>query len=317
MIEPKPHPTRLTRWMAGLARWSLGLVLAFWLVLGSVWGVLHGWIVPRIGEWRPQLESLASRTLGLPVRIGSITARSEGLVPRFELGDVVVEDPEHTADALRLPSVVVAVSARSLMRLGVEQIYIDRPELVVRRAADGRVFVAGIEISPSSGGDNAAADWLFSQTELALRGGSLLWVDELRQAPPLALRDVDLVLRNKGWSHGMRLDATPPEGWGERFMLAGLFREPLLSTHEGNWQRWSGQAHAMFTQIDLSRLGQYMDTADLRLQQGRGALRAWIDLRQGQPVGAMADVAVNALQLQWRENLEPLQLQALTGRLSV
>ncbi|MCK9879177.1 hypothetical protein MXD59_26080, partial [Frankia sp. Ag45/Mut15] len=61
----------------------------------------------------------------------------------------------------------------------------------------------------------------------------------------------------------------------------------------------------------------YMDTSDLRLQQGRGAMRAWIDLRQGQPVGAMADVAVNALQLQWRENLEPLQLQALTGRLSV
>lgn len=232
-------------------------------------GVLHGWIVPRIGEWRPQLESLASRTLGLPVRIGSITARSEGLVPRFELGDVVVQDPEHSADALRLPSVVVAVSARSLMRLGVEQIYMNRPELVVRRAADGRVFVAGIEISPSAGGDNAAADWLFSQTELALRGGSLLWLDELRQAPPLALRDVDLVLRNKGWGHGLRLDATPPEGWGERFMLTGLFREPLLSTHEGNWRRWSGQAHAMFTQIDLSQLGQYIDTFGLRLQQGR------------------------------------------------
>ena len=64
---------------------------------------------------------------------------------------------------------------------------------------------------------------------------------------------MDLVLRNKGWSHGIRLDATPPEGWGERFMLAGLFREPLLSTHEGTWQRWSGQAHAMFTQIDLAK----------------------------------------------------------------
>lgn len=116
------------------------------------------------------------------MHIGSITAHSEGLVPRFELGDVVVEDPAHAAHALRLPSVVVAVSARSLMRLGVEQIYIDRPELMVRRAADGRVFVAGIEIGPSAGGDNAAADWLFSQTELALRGGSLLWLDELRQA---------------------------------------------------------------------------------------------------------------------------------------
>ncbi len=317
MIEPKPHPTRLTRWMAGLARWSLGLVLAFWLAMATVWGVLHGWIVPRIGEWRPQLESLASRTLGLPVRIGAITAQSSGLIPRFELTGLVLQDPASGADALRLPQVTVAVSPRSLMRLGVEQIHIDRPELVVRRAADGRVFVAGIEISTSGGKDNAAADWLFSQTELALRGGSLVWQDDLRQAPPLALRDVDLVLRNRGWSHGMRIDATPPAGWGGRFTLMGQFREPLLSTHEGNWQRWSGKAYAMFADIDLSELGRYVDTGALRLQQGRGALRAWLDLRQGQPLGAMADVAVQALQLQWRDDLEPLQLQALRGRLSL
>lgn len=317
MIEPKPHPTRLIHWMAGLARWSLGLVLAFWLAMATVWGVLHGWIVPRIGEWRPQLESLASRTLGLPVRIGAITAHSEGLIPRFELTDLVLQDPASGADALRLPQVMVAVSARSLMRLGVEQIHIDRPELVIRRAADGRVFVAGIEISSSGGNDNAAADWLFSQTELALRAGSLVWQDELRQAPPLALRDVDLVLRNRGWSHGMRIDATPPAGWGARFTLMGQFREPLLSTHEGDWQRWSGKAYAMFSDIDLSELGRYIDTGALRLQQGQGALRAWLDLRQGQPLGAMADVAVKALQLQWREDLQPLQLQALKGRLSV
>src|SRR5258708_15974425 len=86
------------------------------------------------------------------------------------------------------------------------------------------------------------------------------------------------------------LPITPPEGWGERFMLAGLFREPLLSTHEGNWQRWSGQAHAMFTQIDLSRLGQYMDTSDLRLQQDRGPLPPCIHLPQGHPLGPMPHV---------------------------
>ncbi|MDR0227035.1 MAG: TIGR02099 family protein [Burkholderiaceae bacterium] len=303
--------------MAGLARWTLGLVLAFWLAVATVWGVLHGWIVPRIGEWRPQLESLASRTLGLPVRIGSIEAHSEGLIPRFELGDVVLQDPDSGTDALRLPHVTVAVSARSLMRLGVEQIYIDRPELVVRRAADGRIFVAGIAISPSAGQDNEAADWLFSQTELALRGGSLLWIDEMRQAPPLALSDVDVVLRNRGWSHGMRLDATPPQGWGGRFTLAGQFREPLLSTHEGDWQRWSGKAYALFGDIDLSQLGRYVDTGALRLQQGHGALRAWMDLRQGQPLGATADLAVKALQLQWRDDLQPLQLQAVQGRLSL
>lgn len=317
MIEPKPHPTRMTRCMAGLARWSLGLVVAFWLAMAAVWAVLHGWIVPRIGDWRPQLQELASRTLGIPVRIGSITAHSEGLVPRFELADVVLQDPDGGADALRLARVTVAVSARSLMRLGVEQIHVDQPDLVVRRAADGRIFVAGIEIGASAGDDSAAADWLFSQTELALRGGSLLWQDDMRQAPPLALRDVDLVLRNRGWSHGMRLDATPPEGWGGRFTLMGQFREPLLSTHEGNWRRWSGKAYALFHEVDLSGLGHYVDTGALRLQQGRGALRAWVDLRQGQPLAAVADVALDALQLQWRESPQPLQLQSLKGRLSL
>ena len=34
-----------------------------------------------------------------------------------------------------------------------------------------------------------------------------------------------------------------------------------------------------------------------------------------QPVGGVADVAVQALQLQWRDRPEPLALQALRGRL--
>src|SRR5260221_3896864 len=60
------------------------------------------------------------------------------------------------------------------------------------------------------------------------------------------------------------------------FPYTTLFRS-LLSTHEGNWQRWSGQAHAMFTQIDLSRLGQYMDTSD-RSEEHTSELQSHSDL---------------------------------------
>jgi uncharacterized protein YhdP len=151
------------------------------------------------------------------------------------------------------------------------------------------------------------------QPEIAIRSGKLQWVDELRNAAPLQLQDVDLVLRNKRWHHSLRLDATPPEGWGQRFTVMGNFKEPLLSVHEGRLERWSGQAYLDFTHIDLSHLGQYLDPQDWKLQQGKGSVRAWLDVERGQPVGGVADVAVQALQLQWRDRPEPLALQALRG----
>ena len=33
MIDPTSHPSRLLKIVAGFARWSLGLLLAFWLLL--------------------------------------------------------------------------------------------------------------------------------------------------------------------------------------------------------------------------------------------------------------------------------------------
>lgn len=314
MIEPKPLPTRQIHRLASLARWSLGLVLGLWLLLASVWGGLHFWIVPRIGEWRPELETLASRTLGVPVSIGSLSAYRAGLVPTFELGEVVLHDPASQSEALRLPKVVVAVTAHSLMTLGVEQIYVEGPDLTVRRAADGQIFIAGIAVT-SAAEQGTDSDWIFSQPEIAIRHGKLQWVDEMRGAAPLLLRDVDLVLRNKRWSHSLRLDATPPEDWGQRFTAMGSFKEPLLSVHEGRLERWSGQAYLDFPHIDLSQLGQYLGPQDWKLQQGNGAVRAWVDLGRGQPVGVVADVAVKQLQLQWQNQPEPLALQALQGRL--
>lgn len=313
MTETPPHPTRLLKFMAGFARWSLGLLLAFWLLLAAAWGVLHGWIVPRIGDFRPQLQAQAGRALGVPVRIGQITARTEGLVPSVELGDVALLDAQGR-EALRLPRVVVAVSPRSLLQFGFEQLYIEGPELDVRRERSGRIFIAGLAFRDSGEADSSAADWLFSQTEVAIRGGTLRWTDELRGAPPLALTQVDLVLRNGGWKHAVRLDATPPAEWGDRFTVSGQFRQPLLTTHGGAWQRWSGQLYADFARVDVSRLNQYADVgADV--QSGHGALRAWADVQRGAVVGGTADVALADVDATLGPQLQPLQMQSVAGRL--
>ncbi len=291
-------------------------MLVVLLVLAAAWGALHGWIVPRIGDYRVQLQEQAGHALGIPVRIGTLSARSDGLIPAVELGDVALLDAQGR-EALRLPRVVVALSPRSLWRLGFEQLYIERPELDIRRTADGRIFIAGLLFSDTSSGDTRAADWLFGQTEVVVRGGTLRWTDELRGAPPLALDAVDMLLRNGNWRHRLRIDATPPAAWGERFTLMGRFRQPLLSTHRGDWQQWSGQLFADFTRIDAAQLRHHLKLdPGIDLAQGHGAVRAWVDVARGQVVGGSADIALAQVRATLGQNLQPLALPQVQGRVT-
>src|SRR3982751_5428854 len=99
-----PLPSRRLQAYAIVAKGALWLLLAMWLVLALAWGALHAFIVPRIGELRPELEMRASRELGIPVRIGRIEVLSEGFTPAFQLSDVVLLDPAGRP-ALTLPRV--------------------------------------------------------------------------------------------------------------------------------------------------------------------------------------------------------------------
>lgn len=320
MDQTTPSPpalaSRRLKIAALVARLALGLVLAFWVLFGAAWAVLHGWIVPRIGEFRPRLETAASQALGVPVRIGQITARPGGLIPSFELRDVALLDAQGR-EALRLPRVLAAVSPSSLWGLGFEQLYIDQPELDIRRTSDGRIFVAGLDVSRDPNDDSSAiADWVFSQTEFVIRGGTVRWSDDLRQVPLLALTQVDWTLRNPGRRHLMRLDATPPPEWGERFSLRGVFREPLWPGGAGQWRRWAGQMYAEFGRVDVSEVKRYANLASLGidLRAGSGALRVWADVSDGQVTGGTADVALLAVDAQLGKALQPLALQAVSGR---
>jgi uncharacterized protein (TIGR02099 family) len=307
------RPSLSLKTLAIAARWSVWLLLAAWLIFISAWAALHVFIVPRIGELRPQLETRASQALGVTVRIGAISAHSEGLFPSFELSDVRLLDPDGR-EALRLPRVLAALTPGSLWNLGFEQLYIDGPQLNIRRTVDGRIYVAGLDLSKGQATDDRAGDWFFSQTELVIQGGTLQWTDETRSEPTLVLQQVDLVIRNRYRKHALRLDATPPTELGERFSLRGEFRQPLLSARAGIWRGWEGQIFAMVDRVDLSQLQRYANLG-AAVTGGSGALRAWIDVEHGQVTEATADVAMSKVGMTLGPDLAPLALTSLTGRL--
>ena len=315
-----PTPTALpafARWapLRWLARISVGLVIVSWSLLLVAWLALHWWILPHIQQWREPIETQASRVLGVPVRIGFIEVRSSGWVPAIELREVQLLDAQQRP-ALRLPRVFASISPRSLLSLELrfEQLLIDGAELDVRRDATGRILVAGFDSSGPEQ-DSAATDWFFKQHEVVIRGGSLRWTDEQRQAAPLALADVRLVFRNGLRHHDVRLDATPPAEWGDRFSAIARFTQPLLA-RRGDWRRWSGEAYASLPRADVHELRQHL-TLPFELGEGIGALRGWFAVKDGQPAGATVDIALRDVSLRLARNVEALRVEELEGRLLV
>ncbi|HEX6722165.1 MAG TPA: DUF3971 domain-containing protein [Burkholderiaceae bacterium] len=306
------------RWPTRALRLLVGVLLLSWSLLLAAWLTLHWGILPRIDEWRPRIEALASRSLGAPVRIGEIQVRSGGWIPAAELRDVVLLD-RSGREALRLPRVHAALSVPSLMalRLRFEQLLIDAAQLVVRRDAQGRISVGGLdlagEVRSDDGGGNPAADWFFQQHEFVIRGATVTWIDEQRAAAPLQLTDTTVVVRNGLRRHEVRIDATPQAAWGDRFSLRARFSQSLVA-RAGDWRHWSGTVFADLPHVDVALLRTHVDLP-FELNQGRGALRAWVDMTEGQPGAATVDLALRDVGLRLSKQVQPLQFEHLSGRL--
>jgi len=331
-INPSPRGVKT---LSVVTRVLLWLVLAAWGLFALSWALLQLWIVPGIGEWRPELERWASRAVGVPVKVGAIEALPRAadtgrlpeflpsFMPAFELRDVRLYDAQGRV-ALQLPQVRASVSVGSLWRLRAQQLVIERPVLDVRRTAAGRIEVAGLDMSAGDTGPGGGVEWLFDQPEFVIQGGEVRWTDELRQQPVLTLQALDLVLRNTARTHKLRLDATPPASWGERFNLRADLREPLLgfggppAVPGQPWRRWDGQLYADFARADVARLRAYLDLSrwGVVVQSGAGSLRVWADLARGQLGGVTADLDLRAVDAQLGANLPPLQLDTLHGRLA-
>ncbi len=301
------------RWAVRAVLW---LLFAMWAILLVGWLSLHWLILPHIEDWRASIEGHASSMLGTRVKIGAISARSSGWVPALELNDVQVLDAEQRV-AITLPHVFAALSPRTVLALEPRfaQLLIDGASLDIRRDRSGRIRVGGLDVAGGGGvqDDDAAADWFFRQHEFVIRNGTLRWIDESRDAPPLVLGNVELIVRNGLREHDLRIDATPPEGWGERFSVRGRFSQALFAK-SGDWRHWTGSIYADMPRADLSELKRRV-TLPFELSEGDGALRGWFEIDDGQPTKASVELALRAVALRLDPHVEPLAFEQIAGRI--
>ena len=298
---------------AGRALWR-ALVWGFWIVyFGFILLVLalRYAILPRIEDYRPAIERLVSERMGQSVAIGRIEARWQGLRPDLSLIDVHVADAEGRP-ALALSRVEAVLSWWSVpsAQLRLRLLHIDAPTLHLRRDAAGRFFVAGIPLDREQG-DSDLSGWILEQRRIRITGATVNWEDELRQAPALLLKDVDLAIDNRGRRHLFGLSALPPPELASRLDIRGDLRGRDLN----HLASWSGQVYAEFDRADLAVWQQWIDYP-LELPRGSGAVRLWGEFGDGGLREITADVALQEVRLCLREDLPELELESMRGRLS-
>lgn len=302
------------RWLhlvADLHRWAWWLAGGLVILLLGTHLTIRYWLLPQVPQQRAQIEAGLSEVIQRPVRLGDVQARWDGWRPRIDIASFSVLDREGRL-ALTLPAISAEVSWRSLFRGTVilSGLRTSGLELFLRRTPDGTILLADIPLN--RGDDNRFADWLQQQRGIDLQHSVVHWDDQMRGAPRLTLREVDISLRNRGERHQLGLRATPDAVLAGPLDVRGEWRgESLVHPEQGH-----GRLYADVSAVDLPALKPWLDLP-AEVESGHGSLRLWVDVDGERLSGITADASLRGLRTRLGPDLRMLDIESLSGRIAV
>ena len=236
---------RLTRFFAALTRWGLG-ACALILVLTALYVSLGRELTPLIAEYRLEVQNKAREALGVPLTIGSLEGRWDGMGPVLLAHDVMVGEGN---SALRLDQVQVVpdVWASLLNRdIRLAHVQLDGLQLSLRQDQAGHWALEGFALQDDQPLD---PEQLLNQLQQVARVSLLdsqVTLEPWKHAP-LTLTYVGLTL--DAGASDQRLDTrfTLPDGQPVAMSLktqiqAGHWRDgaaqAYLSLPQSDWAKW-------------------------------------------------------------------------------
>lgn len=296
--------------------WLLRVLVVAWLVAAGTVLVVRHVLMPAVGGFREPIAALLAQQLDLPVSIDHIEGAWAGWRPRLRIEGLRIADREGR-EALRLGEVDAVVAWSSLLKgePHFDRLDIRAPELVLRRDPAGKVFVAGIPLPAAEGGEGGGLDWLLAQRQIAIHGARLVWQDELRAAPALALEDVAFRIDRRGGALRVALDARPPQALASALSMRGELRRGLrLADLRRPWPAIG----RLYLELERADLGGWQPWLDYPLPlAGHGGLRAWLDAEKEGALALTADLALDGVRTRLAEALPELRVAHLAGRLTL
>ena len=284
-----PHSSRsgsFRRASLRVYRVATYVVLALGLMFAALVFGIRFVLLPNIDNYRENVAAAISAAAGQNIVLGVISGEWEGFQPRFRVRDVRVHDAQGQP-ALIFSQVDVVVSELALLRgaLKFESLVIEKPDLEIRRDTGGQLWVAGMAMRP---GDGDFSSWLLQQGQVVIRDARIVWRDEFRGAPDLALDQVEFRWENLGSRHRFGLTGNPPSAIASGLTLRGEFSDLGAVASKG-------RLYAELGYVDLSQAHVWLNLP-IEVTAGLGALKVWTEFSGGRIQQALADVQlVNAV----------------------
>ncbi|HLD08764.1 MAG TPA: DUF3971 domain-containing protein, partial [Methylophilaceae bacterium] len=292
-------------------------LISLWLiiiVLASSVLALRYLVLPHIDEYKDKIALSVSEAVGQKVTINHIDAGWDGLNPHLTLRKVEFYDKQNRP-ALSLDNIETSLSWLSIPlfepRLSVLAIY--QPILTVRREADGTLFVAGISMNGPARPE--FPNWLLRQSRVDVINATILWQDDMRQAPPLTLNKLNLQILSPAWEglighHRFGLRATPSAGSSRAIDLRGNVYGHDVSQPE----QWRGTIYGRLEGTDITAWRHWV-SYPFDLSEGFGATQFWLHFAKGKPDRVTSDVILSHVKTRLSKNSAEANLSNLSGRL--
>ncbi len=137
--------------------------------------------LPHADRYRDYLVSSIERASGMAVHVRALHGGWDGLRPSVTLEGFELDDPQGRL-ALGLERAEVTLSWWALFagRVRFHEVDFYRPNLVLRRGADGLIYLADKPLNGAASGEDAVfTEWLLAQPRLGVHDATLVWRDEL------------------------------------------------------------------------------------------------------------------------------------------
>jgi uncharacterized protein (TIGR02099 family) len=293
-------------------RITLFSLLAFALTLSLSVLSLRYWVLPHIDQYKNKIVTAVSQSIGKPISIDSIAASWHGLNPHLKLLNVTVYDAQGRP-ALSLKNVETSLSWLSipLLEPRLSSLSIAEPELTIRREKNGVIYVAGIAMNGPS--RPAFPNWLLKQAEIDVLQATLLWQDDMRNAPPLTLNQLNLHIENPSWEalighHRFGLQAVPSVGTQQPIDIRGNF----YGKDVAHLEKWHGTLYSNVQNTDMSVWRAWLDYP-IDLSAGNGSAHVWLDFAHGKPEKLTSDVVLTNVKSKLAEQLPEATLKHVAG----
>ena len=297
--------------------WLAWSIVGLFFFSGTLLLIVRYAVMPRADELRPRVEQIASRALKAPVTIGRIEASWHGFNPYLVLSDVGLLGNDGSA-GLSLPRVEGTVSWFSAVALEprFSLLRIEAPDLEVVRLQNDRFTIAGFVFEPEAKGeDSGLADWVLVQGEIVVNNARIRYSDRRSQVPvSFELANANFQLENVLGSHLLGLQAEPTAAIAGPIDVRARFRHAPFA-QPSDHTRWTGEVYGSVNYADLAALARIFG-APYAIERAEGAVRSWLTFDRTRVTRVVADVALTNVNVTLANDLKPLTLSSLQGRLS-